>query len=130
MGKFKIKAPIGGHQQKVWMPGEIASSEKDFRVPVEQLIGDGFIEAIEDSEAAPIEAANEANEKQFGIPTGDEKKEEVKTDDVKTDEKKDEPTETEDDVTMKEIKAQLDYEGIKYPSNATKLELFEIYKKK
>lgn len=129
MSKFRVKAPIGGHGQKIWMPNEIVNHESDFRISVDTLIGDGFIERIEDEDAA-AEKANEEKNAQLNIPVGgepgDQKPEETKKEEV---ENKTEAPADVDDTTTIEIKKELDYEGIKYPENATKAELFELYKK-
>ena len=122
MGKYKILAPIGGKQNKIWMPGEVAGDEKEFRAPVADLIRDGFIASVEGEDIDTEKDKNPEGGNEGGVPPT--------IPPVVGAEGSGSGDSGEEDTTTAEIKAQLDYEGIKYPANASKRELFEIYQNK
>jgi hypothetical protein len=122
MAKYKILAPIGGHQQKVWMPNETAK-ETDFRIPVADLIRDGFIALVAGSEDE-VEGTDKEPDKDLNEGGGNEGSGTEGGSDAGA------GADDEEDTTTREIKEQLRYEGIPFPENATKQELFQLYQNK
>lgn len=144
MRKAKVIAlAFNAPPKKVYKRGDIVGENNLPKGRFDELIEKGFIKEIEGDETPAVPSDKDLDvEITTGNPPVEEKKEEEKKDEAPDDLKSDEGKSDEekplsdeekaqkeiDDTTRKEIMLELDKRGIEYSKNASKAELYELYR--